>query len=163
MIDLGKFFNKCHDPLYALALKLNNNNISDADDLVQESLYRAQKNLYKLKDESCLFDWVYSIIHRTHIDIWRKNTFCGRIITTDFSVAQLEKYRPFVNPIDNFKYEKLHICIKTLTPFQRKVIEYFYFQGLNLDEISKKLHITVGAVKTNLFRARKKLGEILKK
>lgn len=163
MIDFEKFYNEKSAPLYSLALRLNNNNVSDANDLVQESLYRAQKNLHKVKDENSLFDWVYSIVRRTHIDLWRKNTAKGRMMISNFSIEELEKYRPFVNPVDNFRYEKLHSCIKNLSPFQKKVIEYFYFQGFSLDEISKKLHITVGAVKTNLFRAKKKLGEILKK
>jgi RNA polymerase sigma-70 factor (ECF subfamily) len=55
----------------------------------------------------------------------------------------------------------LRHAILALPPEQRVVIELRHFQGLSYDDIGASLNLSLANVKSRLFRARKKLRQIL--
>lgn len=60
-------------------------------------------------------------------------------------------------------YEELIKLIQELPPSYRTVFNLYAIDGYSHEEISKKLKISVGGSKSNLFKARKKLQVLLKK
>jgi RNA polymerase sigma-70 factor (ECF subfamily) len=62
---------------------------------------------------------------------------------------------------DSLSYKEILQAIRELTPAYRTVFNLFVMEGLSHEEISKKLDISVGASKSNLFKARGKLKSIL--
>lgn len=52
--------------------------------------------------------------------------------------------------------------VKTLPQKYRVVIHLFYYEELSVDEIARILALKPSNVRTQLTRARKKLGELLK-
>jgi RNA polymerase sigma-70 factor (ECF subfamily) len=54
-------------------------------------------------------------------------------------------------------------AINKLSPKYKKVFELYYLDNYTHEEISNKLNLNVGTSKSNLFKARKKMSEILKK
>ncbi|GAH12229.1 unnamed protein product [marine sediment metagenome] len=56
----------------------------------------------------------------------------------------------------------VNTLISSLPPKYREVIILRHLRDLSYEEMSKILNISIGSVKTRLFRAREKLREILK-
>ncbi len=54
-------------------------------------------------------------------------------------------------------------AIDTLSPMYKKVLELYYFDDLTHDEIAKKLGISTGTSKSNLFKAKANLKNYLEK
>lgn len=48
-------------------------NEQDALDIIQDSIHKALKSLYKVKDLQSIKSWFYKIVIRTAIDFLRKN------------------------------------------------------------------------------------------
>jgi RNA polymerase sigma-70 factor (ECF subfamily) len=64
---------------------------------------------------------------------------------------------------DGFKeeeYDRLNQSLLLLSQDQREIIILSRFQGLKYEEISKIRHISVSAIKVQVFRAVKQLREI---
>ena len=59
-------------------------------------------------------------------------------------------------------YEDLLSIIQRLSPNYRTVFNLYAIEGLNHTEIAEELNISVGTSKSNLFRARAKLMEMVK-
>jgi len=59
------------------------------------------------------------------------------------------------------RQRQLRQAILALPPEQRAVIELRHFQELSYEEMAQSLDISLANVKVRLFRARKKLKEIL--
>ena len=51
--------------------------------------------------------------------------------------------------------------MERLTPDHREIIDLVYYHEKSISEIAEILGIPEGTVKTRMFHARKKLGEIL--
>jgi RNA polymerase sigma-70 factor (ECF subfamily) len=57
--------------------------------------------------------------------------------------------------------EKIYSAINSLTMKNREILELSRFEGLKNQEIAELLHIPIRTVETRLFRALKKLRELL--
>lgn len=57
--------------------------------------------------------------------------------------------------------EGLEKALKGLSPEHRSVIEFAFFHGFSYAEIAKMMDCPVNTVKTRIFHARKRLGELL--
>lgn len=53
-------------------------------------------------------------------------------------------------------------AIQELNPQQQTIITLYYYDCLSLNEIAEIVAISVSTIKVNLFRARKRLYELLK-
>ena len=62
---------------------------------------------------------------------------------------------------EKYNVEKIEAVMHKLSPMYRKVFELYYFQGKSHEEIGKKLGITAGTSKSNLFKARKKVRDLV--
>ena len=58
-------------------------------------------------------------------------------------------------------YDELVKLVQQLPPSYRAVFNLYAVDGLTHEEIARKLHISVGGSKSNLFKARKKLRDLL--
>jgi RNA polymerase sigma-70 factor (ECF subfamily) len=60
------------------------------------------------------------------------------------------------------KSEALRKCLGALTPEHREVIDLVYYHEKSVEEVAEIVGIPENTVKTRMFYARKKLGELLK-
>lgn len=60
------------------------------------------------------------------------------------------------------KGEAMRECLTKLSPEHREVIDLVYYHEKSIEEISRIVGIPENTVKTRMFYARKRLGEILK-
>ncbi|GAB4241501.1 MAG: RNA polymerase sigma factor [Ekhidna sp.] len=144
------------------ALKLTKNK-ADADDLLQETVFKAYSNREKFQDGTNLKAWMYTIMRNTFITNYqrmvRRNTFIDTTENNHFintANTQLEN-----RATGNFVMRDARQAVENLKDMY-KIPFTMYFRGFKYHEIAKKLNIPIGTVKNRIHIARKELKEVLK-
>ncbi|MEO7678643.1 MAG: RNA polymerase sigma factor, partial [Verrucomicrobiota bacterium] len=60
------------------------------------------------------------------------------------------------------RQEEVELALQTLPPAQRVPLVLYHFDGLAYDEIAERLKISMGKVKTDIFRGRESLKKKLR-
>ena len=136
-------------------------NIVDAEDVAQEVFLKAYQNLSTFKSNSKFYSWLYRIAVNTSLNYINskekrneKETISEENCLIDMNISK-------DNPSD---YYQLNELINTLQPLMdnlpddlRTLIELYEIKDFTYDEISKKLSIPIGTVRSRLHRARNML------
>jgi len=136
-----------------------------AEDVAREAFVKAYEKINSLKDNSKFKSWLYKIAYNACMDEIKR---VNRIVDSED------------NPHDNISDEKLspeHLTeqkrnkevikkeFKKLSDNHKDVIILVYYEGLSYEEAAEVLGISVGTVKSRLFRAlevlRKNLNDIV--
>ncbi|MFC1834919.1 RNA polymerase sigma factor [Thermodesulfobacteriota bacterium] len=133
-----------------------------ADDLVQETFIRAQKNLDGLRDPSKLSFWLFGIAHNLCMDYFRRLKSSGERELTDESGMEITGEAHMQKELERRQMGKcVQDQIDLLPESLRSVIILFDTMGFSHEEIAEVLGISVENAKVRLHRARKKLRSIL--
>lgn len=144
------------DMVYRLAL-VQVKNKADADDIFQEVFIRLVKHIHKLQG------WV-------HIKAWliRVTINCSK---SHFERAAIKKFLPMEEAEETGAleegYEKAEgegpvtQAVQKLPPKYRSVVHLFYYEELSVTEIASATGQKETTVKSQLFRAREMLKEML--
>ncbi len=133
-------------------------NISDADDLFQETWYKAMKNYQQYDREKSFKSWLFSICANTFRDNRRLFRNSRRFIFG----SEEEKTR-FFNSIPDLKeadrdtFLTIHSVVNKLPKKQKVVLALYYFKDYSVKEISEILEIPEGTVKSRLNTAKKQI------
>lgn len=160
-LEFVSHFNKMETLLYAFAMRLTKDE-NDAQDLLQETAYKAFKyrNLYK--PHTNLRAWLMTIMRNTFINNYRKKK--RRQTLHD----QTDNHY-FLNSGDRIVRNEgeSNVTIAELQEMVEKVEEWaripflLHYQGFKYDEIAEELDIPLGTVKSRIFFARKRLKEMV--
>lgn len=137
--------------------------VSDAEDLFQETWYKAIKNLEKYDDKKPFDKWLMSICINTYKDRQRSSDKRLR-----FHFGSDEERTQFINSIPDMsddmheEYCELHETIMALPEKQKIALTLFYFKDYSIKEISAMLKIPEGTVKSRLSSAKKLIRRRLK-
>lgn len=143
--------------VFTFALKLLKNN-EDAEEATQDAFVKAHKYLKSYSGESKFSTWLYTITKNTCLSRLRGNKIelrSEKEITTgnDNSTTEVLEQRS--------KKELLSKAIGLLAEEDAAIITLFYIQEQTLEEIGTIMSLKTGNVKVKLYRARKKLKDIL--
>lgn len=133
-------------------------NVSDADDLFQDTWYKAIKNYAKYDFDMPFDKWLYSICVNTYKDSLR--LFYNKrkmIFKTEEDKTEFLNSIPDSCPDNYDDYLQLHTAVNALPKKQKIVIVLYYFKDYSLNEISGILKIPVGTVKSRLNLAKSTL------
>ena len=153
------------DGLYSYALALSRNRV-DAEDLVQETYLRAIPAVRRLRKESNIKSWLYTILR----NIWLNQTRQPRVVIqmSGMDIDQLmpEFHVPAVKDphsslITRLDQEQVRQAISQLPPEFREIILLREFEDLSYQEIAGVLNCPIGTVMSRLGRARSKLRLLL--
>ena len=127
----------------------------EADELSQEILFTAIKQLPKLKDESKLEPWLWSIASNVTKSFRR---FMGKRRAM-YSYDTLDNMLYEDEYFDDTEeiYDSLRTKIAMLSSIYRDIIILYYYDGLSTKRIAEKLNIPEGTVTWRLSEARKKI------
>lgn len=126
------------------------NNYHDAEDVVAETILIAYEKIHTLRDETKFKSWLMQIlVNNAKKEIKKQNKY--------FFTNEIEKYFP---QEDTFT-KKVWEYIFSLEDDLRVAVVLHYYQGFQVKEIAKMLHIPPGTVKSRLFRARNELKKII--
>ena len=138
-----------------------------AREMVQEGALQAMLSLDRLGEAASFGPWFCGIVlnlcrgqlrQRRREVSWED--FCGgRHVEHPLLVD------PEPSPAEQFEAQQMHqlvlVAVAELSPKVRRAALLFYFEQLSLKEIAALLHISVGAVKGRLFKARQELADTL--
>lgn len=122
------------------------------EDAISNTIIKAFENIKKLKKAEYFKTWLIRIlINECNLTLKKEK----RILYLEDSVKE-EAY------IDLYENIDLINAIETLDDDLKLVTILYYFEDIDQKEIAKIISSKEGTVRTKLFRARKKLYEILK-
>ena len=132
-----------------------------AEDILQEAFVKIWNNFSSYDpSKGRLFTWMLNITRNLTIDTIRSKSFKkqAKIQKTENAVSYTSN-----NIDENDKFDALGIRKQTmlLKEDQKRVIDLAYFEGFTQEEISKKLGIPLGTVKTRTRTAISVLKKLL--
>lgn len=132
-----------------------------AQDVLQESFIKAFRNLHKLEDGAQLEPWLMTIVRHTAIDFLRKQ-YKRNEMSFDNVIIDNTEHRDSVEETVDLKMTVEHVRneIQKMKSEYREVLRLKYQRGLQDKEIAACLDVSLGTVKSRLFRARNKLREL---
>ena len=149
-----KTINIYRDDLFRYAYWLTGDR-SVAEDLVQETFLRAWKAMHKLQKPEAAKGWLITILRRENARRFER-------FQPQFSAMPaeaLEERKPdYDTSTEAFA---LRNAIAQLPEEYREPLVLQVIHGYSQKEIAQQLNITTGGAGTRLFRARKKLRELL--
>lgn len=130
-----------------------------AEDLCQETFYKAFKSLKTFRDEDALFStWLYTIARNTVISELRrsKNTEVYIEDTNTISLHSSDQL-PEQKLLQEERTGMIRDAINLLPENQRSAIILREYEEMDYKEIATILGLTVSSVKSLLFRARQSI------
>jgi len=145
-------------------------NAQDAEDIAQEALIKAYKNIDKFDFNSSFSTWLYRITTNTCIDEMRKRkgketySIDNEDEETGLSL-QIKDTAPDASEkvMQQETVSEVRKAIDKLSEEHKMVIILRDIQDLSYEEVADTLGINVGTVKSRLARARKNLKDIILK
>jgi len=167
----NKLMSRYKDSIYFMVLKMVHNR-DDAEDLTIEAFGKAFRNLDKYSPEFAFSTWLFKIATNNCIDFIRKKRIST--ISMDQPIGGQEEGAAMkhtfgsdgADPEETFIKEqrmaKMRELVVTLSPKYKELIELRYFKELSYEEIATQLHLPLGTVKAQLFRAKELLYNMMK-
>lgn len=158
------------DQVYATAWHLTHN-AEDSLDVTQEVFIRAYRALSSYRGNSRFGTWLHRIALNTGIDYIRREKRHRHATTDDITKADdsgREAADSSSSPTQRDQvYEaelqrQVMAALDQLSPRQKQVFILRYYHELDTKETASVLKCTEGAVKRHLFRAQKRLRELLR-
>ena len=151
-------------PLFATALRLTRNR-DDAEDLVQEALYRGFRSLSTFQRGSRFRAWMFRILHNVFINRIRRQKLAPRAVDpTELQPSDHEHPIPDIRDIgelpevaDRHFDERVKAAVDSLPETFRVPMVLFSLGALSYQEIAEALDIPIGTVMSRLHRARRHL------
>ncbi|MCX6646593.1 MAG: RNA polymerase sigma factor [bacterium] len=150
--------------LFNFALRLTGNR-QEAEDLLQESYFKAFKYFHQLREQDKFKEWIFQITANQFKNFLRKKKKENTFYHDDTDQSFIEKEKEFRNPDELFMQSDRTTVVRQaldhISPKMRSVLVLFEIEGYSIEEVSDTLGISRGTVKSRLHYARKKLREIL--
>lgn len=132
-----------------------------AEEVFQESMIKIWKYGKKFDPEKArLYTWMISITRNNCIDYLRKIQRAPQIQSFESNVSIAEGISGDEVSVDHIGLKKE---LDKLDEEERVIIDLSYFQGFTQNEISTKLNLPLGTVKTRARRALRELKRLLAK
>jgi RNA polymerase sigma-70 factor, ECF subfamily len=153
------------DGLYGYALVLTRNR-TDAEDLVQETYLRAIRAMGRLRDDSNVKGWLFTILRNIWLNELRQRRKAPESVDveSDETISNLSDDNA-KNPHDVYvqELERRHVrrAMEQLPDEAREVIVLREWEQLSYQEMATVLDCPVGTVMSRLARARSKLRDLL--
>jgi RNA polymerase sigma-70 factor (ECF subfamily) len=130
-----------------------------AEDLVQETLLRAWRNIESLNpDATTLLPWLLTVARRVAIDAARAR----RVRPAQSDDADVADLPIDVDPIDRvITAETVRQALPRISPDHREVVIELYYRGHTIAEAASRLGIPEGTVKSRAHHALRSLRAVI--
>ncbi|MBC8357778.1 MAG: RNA polymerase sigma factor [Candidatus Aminicenantes bacterium] len=155
--------------VYYVAYDITGNH-HDAEDISQEVFIKMFRSLKTFRRDAKMSSWLYQIAVNTSIDSLRRKPPKRQKLMVSLDKASIKENPPgsgitVVDPEQSAEASILqsHIsqALQKVSPRERSVFVMRHYNDLKMVEIAEILNVSVGTVKSLLFRAIKKLRKEL--
>lgn len=149
-------------PIYNLCYQMLNDT-AEVEDAVQEVFLRAYLKLESYDTARKFSTWLFSIASHYCLDRLKKR----RLQTVSLSLLpawriptdDAPKLEQQVIQMDNAT--EIQWLLGQLPAKQRMVVVMYYWHSMSIAEIAEAMKMSGGAIKSQLFRARKRMGQMM--
>ena len=141
-----------------------------AEDIAQESFFKAYKSIDSFREESAFYTWLYRITANTAINYLSSKKRKSELLEADVSNREGESIDIFdipggESPEDilnaNSLREDIFKNMSNLTEEIRTAVTLREFEGLSYEEIAEILGCPLGTVRSRIFRGRELLQQTI--
>lgn len=158
------------DSLYNIAFRLARN-VEDAEDLVQETYFKAYKHFDKFEAGTNLKAWLFRILKNSFINNYRKKqsqppqSAFSEIEESFENLVKQDAGQKIKDPeqeiLDQVLDEDVQKALNALNEDYRMVIHLVDLEGFSYKEAASILEVPVGTVMSRLYRGRRLLEKVL--
>ena len=153
--------------LFRMAFRMTGNE-QDAEDVVQESLLRAYKQLGKFDERASFGTWLYRIAMNCSLDLVRSRKRRSEQMAPadpemDDPVLSLPSHDPTPDRLamSGEVRDRVAEAMNELSASERTAFVLRHFEGMCIEDVSQVLGCQPGAAKHSVFRAVQKLRRAL--
>jgi RNA polymerase sigma-70 factor (ECF subfamily) len=151
--------------VFRLAFRMTGNE-QDAEDVVQESLLRAYKQLGRFESRANFGTWLYRIVSNCSVDLMRAkqarhDQSRGDSLDEAVELPATDLPSPERQAQSAEIQRRVQGALADLSPLERAAFTLRHYEGRSIEEISRTLGLGTSAAKHSVFRAVKKLRAAL--
>ena len=139
---------------------------SENEDIEQEVYIKTWKNIDRYKEQGKFKSWISTITANLCRDYLKSSYFrhAASAVSEEDSLLQIKDNKTDIESefIRRQRLKKTIEAIDALKPKLREVIIMYEMKNMSYEEISEKLKIPAGTVRSRLFNARRELSITLK-
>ncbi|HUW84814.1 MAG TPA: sigma-70 family RNA polymerase sigma factor [Phycisphaerae bacterium] len=138
-------------------------NVTAAEELAQDVFVRAFRYLHTFDDRKRFYPWLATIAYRLAQTRWRERAALASRANemSDGMAGPSTQDEPLAALIRDEQSQRLWKAVRALPFGQRVAAVLYYQQGMDIGQVAGVLGVSVGTVKTCLFRARRSLHTML--
>lgn len=127
-----------------------------AKDLMQEAFIRAFVSIDKFDTRYTFGGWIYTIARNLHIDLKRRNKKQEQQQQEIDFETPCGQPNPEQHIINTQNSMRIDAAVSRMAEHYRIVFDMRYMQDLSYEDISQRLKLPLGTVKTQIHRARER-------
>ena len=151
----GTLVSRYQKVMYTVALRMVGNT-ADAQDATQDAFVKAYQRLASFDTKQRFFSWMYRILVNECLNLNRDRKPEDALVGNEEGSGT-----PFDTTLESERREQIQMALLRLTPEYRTVVVLRHFAGQSYGEIAEALAIPEKTVKSRLYSARQRLGELL--
>jgi len=131
-----------------------------AEDMVSEVFFDVWRQAERFEARSKVSTWLLAMARNKALSVLRRRS----TEELDEEVAEFIE-DPSDNPEVSMQKKQqtslLQECLTQLSPAHREIVDLVYYHGKTIDEVVEIIGVPVNTVKTRMFYARKRIGELI--
>jgi RNA polymerase sigma-70 factor (ECF subfamily) len=156
----GELIERYKNLVYGLVYRL----VADrgqADDLAQEVFLKIHRGLPYFRGDARLSTWIYRIVQNVCFQERLRRPSATSLDARDDRRRPLDPGKPDGAFADLELRDRLEKAIAQLPDQYRLLIAAHYLDGVQYEALAESMNMPLGTVKTHLYRAKKRLRELL--
>lgn len=136
-------------------------NREEAATIINEGFFKVFDHINSYDFNRPFVTWLRRIMTNTAIDYYRSTL---RFVNQTVELDIVEEYEVLnESTLQMLHYQDLLKMVQSLTPGFRTVFNLYAIEGYSHEEIAALLGISIGTSKSNLYKARAKLAELIRR
>jgi RNA polymerase sigma-70 factor (ECF subfamily) len=135
----------------------------DAEDVIQETAVAAAADFDRYDRNRSFVSWVLGIARNRVLRHWRGKGTAKQILLDEQTLLQVEDAFIKVELNPDPRHEALEACLGQLSARSRRLVEHRYVHGLNVEQVSARMGLTVKSAYSQLYRIRQALAECMRR
>jgi RNA polymerase sigma-70 factor, ECF subfamily len=156
---LQQLYSRHHVRIYRFALRFLNDEAA-AEDIVSEVFIDVWRQAERFEGRSQVTTWLLAIARNKALSLLRRRSS----EELDDEVAEFiedPSDNPEVAMLKSQRASVLQDCLTQLSPAHREIVDLVYYHEKSVEEVAEIIAVPANTVKTRMFYARKRIGELM--